>query len=223
MGRPKVSIVVPIYNVEKYLRQCLDSVVNQTLKEIEIICVDDGSTDSSPEIIQEYVEKDNRVKVISKPNSGYGNSMNRGFDMAEGEYIGIVESDDYAEPNMFEVLYRIASKNRLDIVKSGYYFYYSIPTERNEKIEIVSKARENVIFCPATDFKAPMEMVEFFNLKPTIWSAIYRRDFIRENNIRFNETPGASFQDASFNFKVMALAKRVQLIRDAFLHYRQDN
>ena len=223
MGRPKVSIVVPIYNVEKYLRQCLDSVVNQTLKEIEIICVDDGSTDSSPEIIQEYVEKDNRVKVISKPNSGYGNSMNRGFDMAEGEYIGIVESADYAEPNMFEVLYRIASKNRLDIVKSGYYFYYSIPTERNEKIEIVSKARENVIFCPATDFKAPMEMVEFFNLKPTIWSAIYRRDFIRENNIRFNETPGASFQDASFNFKVMALAKRVQLIRDAFLHYRQDN
>ena len=94
MGRPKVSIVVPIYNVEKYLRQCLDSVVNQTLKEIEIICVDDGSTDSSPEIIQEYVEKDNRVKVISKPNSGYGNSMNRGFDMAEGEYIGIVESDE---------------------------------------------------------------------------------------------------------------------------------
>lgn len=102
MANPKVSIVIPIYNVERYLRQCLDSVVNQTLKDIEIICVDDGSTDSSPDIIKEYVDKDPRVKVITKPNSGYGNSMNRGFDMAEGEYIGIVESDDYADPDMFE-------------------------------------------------------------------------------------------------------------------------
>ena len=223
MARPKVSVVVPIYNVEKYLRQCLDSIVNQTLKDIEIICVDDGSTDSSPEIIQEYAAKDSRVKVITKPNSGYGNSMNRGFDLAEGEYVGIVESDDYAELDMFEKLYQRAEKNKLDVVKSGYYFYYSVPKERNEKIEIVSKAREGVTFCPATDFRAPMEMVEFFNLKPTIWSAIYRREFIRENNIRFNETPGASFQDSSFNFKVMALAKRVQLTREAFLHYRQDN
>ena len=222
-NNPKVSIVVPIYNVEKYLRQCLDSIVNQTLKDIEIICVNDGSKDSSPEIIEEYVKKDSRVKVITKENSGYGNSMNRGFDMATGEYIGIVESDDYADPDMFEKLYDIAKKNDLDIVKSGFYFYYSVPEEKNEKVEIVSQVRANKTFCPATDFKANMEMVEFFNLKPTIWSAIYRKDFIRENNIRFNETPGASFQDASFNFKVMALAKRVQLVREAYLHYRQDN
>lgn len=223
MAAPKVSIVVPIYNVEKYLHQCLDSVVNQTLKDIEIICVDDGSTDSSPAIIQEYIEKDSRVKVITKPNSGYGNSMNRGFDMAEGEYIGIVESDDYVEPDMFEKLYAAASENKLDVVKSGFYFYYSVPEERNEIYEIVSKARAGVTFCPASDFKSPMEMVEFFNLKPSIWSAIYRRDFIRETGIRFNETPGASFQDTSFNFKVYALAKRVQLLKEAYLHYRQDN
>lgn len=156
MANPKVSIVIPIYNVERYLRQCLDSVVNQTLKDIEIICVDDGSTDSSPDIIKEYVDKDPRVKVITKPNSGYGNSMNRGFDMAEGEYIGIVESDDYADPDMFEKLYEVASANDLDVVKSGFYFYYSIPEERNEKVEIVSKSRAGVTFCPATDFKAPM-------------------------------------------------------------------
>ena len=136
MGSPKVTVVVPIYNVEKYLRQCLDSIVNQTLKDIEIICVDDGSTDSSPQIIQEYMDKDSRVKVITKPNSGYGNSMNRGFDMAEGEYIGIVESDDYADPEMFEEMYNVASSNQLDVVKSGFYYYYSIPKERNEKEEI---------------------------------------------------------------------------------------
>lgn len=222
-NKVKVSIVIPIYNVERYLRQCLDSVVNQTLKELEIICVNDGSTDSSPDIIAEYAAKDSRVKVITKPNSGYGHSMNMGFDLASGEYIGIVESDDYADPEMFETLYRIASQNKLDVVKSGYYFYYSIPKEKNEKQEIVSKVLSNKTFCPTTFFQSKMEMVEFFNIKPTIWSAIYRKDFIRENSIRFNETPGASFQDASFNFKVWSCAQRVQLLQDAFLHYRQDN
>ena len=113
----KVSIVIPIYNVEKYLRQCLDSVVNQTLRDIEIICVNDGSKDSSLAIMKEYAERDERVKIIDKPNSGYGNSMNRGFDMACGEYIGIVESDDYADPEMFERLYATAKENELDVVK----------------------------------------------------------------------------------------------------------
>lgn len=219
----KVSVVIPIYNVEKYLRQCLDSVVNQTLQEIEIICVNDGSTDSSPMIIAEYAAKDPRIKVITKSNSGYGHSMNMGFDQASGEYIGIIESDDYADPKMFETLYSIASQNELDVVKSSYYFYYSIPQERNEKQEIVSKILSNRTFCPTTAFESKMEMVEFFNIKPTIWSSIYRRKFIRENGIRFNETPGASFQDASFNFKVWCCAQRVQLIQEAFLHYRQDN
>ena len=220
---PKVSVVIPVYNVEKYLRQCMDSVVNQTLRELEIIAVDDGSTDSSGAILDEYAAADPRVKVIHKANGGYGIGMNTGFDAATGEYIGIVESDDYADPEMFETLYNRAKSQNLDVVKSGFYYYWSQPEERNEKVVIASAVMANRTLCPRTEFQAPMEKVEFFNIKPTIWSAIYRKDFIRENNIRFNETPGASFQDASFNFKVMALAKRVQLIRDAFLHYRQDN
>lgn len=219
----KVSIVVPIYNVEKYLRQCLDSIAKQTLKEIEVICVNDGSTDSSPEIIKEYVERDPRFKCIDKPNTGYGNSMNRGFDMACGEYIGIVESDDYADPDMFEKLYRRAHEYHLDAVKSGYYLYYSKPKEKNVKQVIVSGSLAGKTICPREDFKAKQEMVDFYNIKPTIWSAIYRREFIRENNIRFNETPGASYQDASFNFKVWACANKAQLVADAYLHYRQDN
>jgi glycosyltransferase involved in cell wall biosynthesis len=105
---PKVSIIVPIYNVEKYLRECLDSIVKQTLKDIEIVCVNDGSTDSSLDIIKEYAEKDERVKYIDKPNSGYGISMNQGLDKAQGEYIGIVESDDFIKPEMFEELYNLA-------------------------------------------------------------------------------------------------------------------
>ncbi|MBR2443961.1 MAG: glycosyltransferase [Clostridia bacterium] len=220
---PKVSIVVPIYNVEKYLRQCLDSIANQTLKDIEVICVNDGSKDSSLEIIMEYVNKDPRFKVIDKPNSGYGNSMNRGFDMAEGEYIGIVESDDYAEPDMFEKLYSCAKENDLDACKSGFFFYYSVPEEKNIPSKIASYIMCKDVFCPTDDFKSLREQIEFFNIKPTIWSAIYKKEFVRKNNIRFNETPGASFQDTSFNFKVWALAKRVKLLEECFLHYRQDN
>ena len=220
---PKVSVVIPVYNVEKYLRQCMDSVVNQTLRELEIIAVDDGSTDSSGAILDEYAAADPRVKVIHKANGGYGIGMNTGFDAATGEYIGIVESDDYADPEMFEKLYTCAKTHNLDAVKSGFYFYWSQPEERNEPVEIASAVMASRTFCPAVDFKAPMEKVYFFNIKPSIWSAIYRREFIRENHIRFNETPGASFQDTAFNFKVWSCAKRARLMQECFLHYRQDN
>lgn len=219
----KVSIVVPIYNVEKYLRQCLDSIAQQTLTDIEVICVNDGSKDSSLDIIMEYVNSDSRFKVIDKANSGYGHSMNMGFDMASGEYIGIVESDDYAELDMFEKLYACAKENDLDACKGGFFYYYSIPKEKNIPAPIASKAMCSNVFCPTTDFESLREQIDFFNIKPTIWSAIYKNEFIKGNNIRFNETPGASFQDASFNFKVWALAKRVKLMEDCFLHYRQDN
>ena len=115
---------------------------------------------------------------------------------------------------MFETLYNIASKNQLDVVKSGYYFYYSIPKEKNEKVEIVSKSRAGVTFCPATDFKGSDGNGESsLIIKPTIWSDQLSERFIRNNDTRFNETPGASFQDASFNFKVMAQAKRFSLFR----------
>ena len=219
----KVSIVIPIYNVEKYLRECLDSVIGQTLQDIEIICVNDGSKDSSLAIMQEYAERDERVKIIDKPNSGYGNSMNRGFDMATGEYIGIVESDDYADANMFETLYRVAKEENADVVKGGFYYFFSKPEVSNTPAPIASEVMCARTFCPTEDFKSRREMADFFNIKPTIWSAIYRRDFIRECGIRFNETPGASYQDLSFTFKVWSLAKRVRLVPDCFLHYRQDN
>lgn len=222
-SQPKVSVVIPVYNVEKYLRQCMDSVVNQTLKEIEIIAVDDGSTDSSGAILDAYAAADARVKVIHKANGGYGIGMNTGFDAATGEYLGIVESDDYAEPEMFETLYRCAKEHDLDVVKSGFYYYWSKPEERHEKAVIASHVMCARTFCPATDFKSPTEMADFFNIKPTIWSAIYKKDFIRGNHIRFNETPGASYQDASFNFKVWTCAKKVRLMQECFLHYRQDN
>ena len=120
---PKVSILVPCYNVEKYLPQCLDSIVNQTLKDIEIIAINDGSTDSTLDIIKQYAKKDKRFVIIDKKNEGYGKSMNRGLDAATGEYIGIVESDDWVEPDAFETLYNMAKLNDADIAKADFVFF----------------------------------------------------------------------------------------------------
>lgn len=218
----KVSIVVPICNVEKYLRQCLDSIANQTLKDIEVILVNDGSKDSSGAICDEYVAKDPRFSVIHKPNSGYGHSMNVGFDACTGEYIGIIESDDYADIDMFENLYNAAIKHKADVVKSNFFNYYSVLEDVHNFVPNIARKFCGKVFCPSTDLKGG-DRIAFWNAKNTIWSAIYRKDFIRLNNIRFNETPGASFQDTSFSFKVWALAKRVFCVYAAYLHYRQDN
>ncbi len=213
---------MPSLNVAPYIRQCVESVLGQTLRDIEIICVDAGSTDGTLEILEEYARGDSRISIIRSDRKSYGYQMNLGFDAAKGEYLGILETDDYAEPEMFERLYRAASAEKLDVVKAGFYFYYS-REERNEPCPIASDVQASRVFCPLTDFTSPLEQVEFFNIKPSIWSAIYRRDFIREAGIRFHETPGASFQDTSFTFQVWAQAKRVRLMTDCFVHYRQDN
>ena len=214
---PLVSILVPIYNVEPYLRECLETLTDQTLDNIEIICIDDGSTDGSLDIVKEFAARDPRIKIITKPNAGYGDSMNRGLDRATGKYIGIVESDDLALHTMFEKLYALAEANNLDVVKSNFFTHatYTAPDE--------DPVLDNLVFCPKDVVFDPLECQEIFLTQPAIWSALYRRDFLVDNAIRFLETPGASFQDTSFNYRVFALAKRVMAVQDAFLHYRIDN
>ena len=122
---PKISIIVPIYNVNLYLKECLDSLKNQTLKNIEIICVNDGSTDNSFEIIMNYMD-DNRFLILDKKNSGYGDSMNNGFDFASGKFFGIVEPDDFVDFNMFNSLYKktLFVDIDIDIVRSNFIIYW---------------------------------------------------------------------------------------------------
>jgi len=212
---PKISILVPIYNVEKYLKECLDSLINQTFKDIEIICLNDGSTDSCAEILEEYRLKDARIKVINKENSGYGATMNIGLNVATGEYIGIVESDDFVKNTMFEDLYNIAAKNDADIVKSDY-FYYTTANKQCRRAGKISKFRANKVI-------NAQKYSKLLRMQPSIWSAIYKREFLNNNNIRFLETPGASYQDTSFSFKAITLADRIVLTDKAYLFYRQDN
>jgi glycosyltransferase involved in cell wall biosynthesis len=213
---PKVSIIIPTYNVEKYLRECMDSVVNQTLQDIEIICVDDGAKDNSGKILDEYAQKDKRIKVIHKANGGYGKAMNVGLDNATGEYIGIVEPDDFVELNMYETLYNTAKEHDVDFVKGNYYGYFENNNKNDLKVTFDKKNVYNVII-------KPLEHIETFRGGACIWSALYNHKFLTEKKIRFLETPGASFQDTSFWIRVLFEAKKALYIKDAHYHYRMDN
>lgn len=209
---PKVSILVPVYNVERYLIQCMEGIVKQTLKDIEIICIDDGSTDNSPLILDEYAMKYSYIRVIHKENTGYGSSMNIGLKVANGEYVGIVESDDFVDVDMFEKLYSIAEQNCVNVVKSSFYRNAN-GNDRYEKIKVDN-------FYEVFD---PVENNLDFACSLPIWTCLYRKKFLSENKIWFNETPGASYQDAGFGFKALICARRMMFIKEAFYHYRTDN
>lgn len=209
------SVLMPIYNASTYLRQSLDSVTNQTLTNIEVICINDGSTDNSLEIIREYAERDSRIVIIDKPNSGYGDSMNRGLDIAKGKYIAILEPDDWYEPDMLETLYNLAIEHNLDVVKGDFY-QYSNQTRQDRQYHLFRSEQCNKVFNSNQD-------TFVYSLQPSIWSALYKREFLIKNNIRFLDTPGASYQDTSFNFKVFATARCAMFVDKPLLHYRIDN
>lgn len=216
--RPKVSVVVPVYNTEKYLRQSLDAVLAQSLREIEIICVNDGSTDGSLEILREYEKKDSRVRVISKPNAGYGHSVNVGIDAATGEYLAIAEPDDYTAPEMYETLYSAAREHHAPLVKCDWeLFWESAGTEtRRERWRLVHCGDAASVFPPHEN---PTMVADASG----IWAAVYDLAWLRKNGIRCSETPGASFQDTAFVVKTYLCAGKMVFVPRAFVSYRQTN
>ena len=207
---PKVSVLVPCYNVEAYLNECVDSILNQSFADFEVICLNDGSTDTTLDILREYERLDARVTVVDKSNSGYGATMNIGLDMAVGKYIAIVESDDFIESNMFELLYNEAEECRLDVARSKYFMHIGA------KVKVFDEVCD-VLY---DEVYRPIDNLNVFLQSPSIWCSLYRREFLKESNIRFLETPGASFQDTSFAFKVYATAERFKMIPTPLLHYR---
>ena len=213
---PKVSVLVPIYNVKEYLEECINSLKEQTLQDIQFICINDGSTDGSLDILKRLTESDQRFMIIDKPNTGYGHSMNAGLKAATGKYIGIVESDDYILPDMFEGLFCAAEKNCAQIAKSNYF-------ERNRNLSHSDIYREIFVDCEYEKILCPQKERKLFFKPLCIWSAIYDKDFLLENEIWFSETPGASYQDISFNFRTLFLAERIVLLQKAYYIYRRDN
>ena len=215
---PKVSILVPVYNNEQYLEECLDSLLAQSLADIEIICINDGSTDGSPWILKQYARKDNRVHVIDQENGGFGKAMNAGLDAAKGDWIGFVESDDYVLPDMYETLYDIACSNELDFVKSACSRFFGDGAERSfERLPLTSNAEylNRVV--------NPSETPGLLDINMVNVTGIFRRSFIFEKKIRYNETPGASYQDNGFWFQTFMTASRAYFLDECFYMIRRDN
>lgn len=216
---PKISVVIPVCNVQQYLKQCVSSVLNQTLLDIEIICVDDGSKDNSLSILREFEQKDERVKVITKPNSGYGNSMNRGIAAATGTYIGIVESDDFIAPHMYETMWKLSDNGKVDVIKGNFWDYYDWDNQEPEAV--INTERRNM-----------PDVEESFNIRqypqilwghPSIWSGIYRREFLLEHGIHFIEAKGGGWVDNPFFFDTLCNAKRIKWTKEPFYYYRKTN
>lgn len=227
---PSVSVVIPIYNVEAYLPQCLDSICSQTLDDIEIICVNDGSTDRSLDILESFASKDSRFRIVDKPNGGYGKAVNTGLDIAHGEFVSIVEPDDFIDKDMFSDLYYFASHPNkggesvpgvADVVKGSYWEYYDAPSP--EEAPLFS--RPPLAYCMPhdTDFFSLKDSQDVICAHPSIWSALYRRQFLIDNSIRFIEPQGAGWADNPFLFQTLCLAEHIQWVPKAYYFYRQTN
>ena len=215
---PKVSVVMPSLNVAPYIRECIKSALNQTMREVEVLCVDAGSTDGTLEILEEYAQKDPRVKLIHSDIKSYGHQMNLGFDTAQGEFVAILETDDYILPQTYEVLYQAAQSHHLDLVKSDYEIFLGDGAERTFTYmqTCKKKSQYHKVYCPA-------ETPDIFNARMNTWTGLYRRSFIQAHNIRHNETAGASYQDNGFWFQTFLWAKRIMFLDRAFYQLRRDN
>lgn len=216
----KVSIIIPVYNTSQYLPECLDSLINQTLKDIEIICIDDGSNDSSPEILNKYAKKDDRIKVIQQKNQGQSVARNRGLLEAKGEYVGFLDSDDYADVTMFEKLYNDAKSKNSDISmcsicvlneKTG----VSTTSDPYMNLDLFDESFEDKAFT----HKQTHDFI--FRICVTPWNKIYKKSFLSENNISFPQN--LNYEDNVFFYETFIEAKRVSLVKEALVIYRRES
>ena len=223
MNDSLVSVILPIFNAEPYLRQCLDSVVGQTHAALDIICLNDGSTDDSLEIMNEYAARDSRIRVIDKPNQGYGATCNRGLAEAHGEWIAIVEPDDWIEEGMYADMLAFAgtfaeSGKPLDIVKTPYWRIWMPDTKQQRKLNCSYKNRIK----PAKQPFAITEAAHLLCHHPSIWSAIYRKSFLDDHGIRFKEIPGAGWADNPFLLETLCQTDRIGYLDAAYYCYREE-
>lgn len=212
-----VSVIVPTHNSIKYIQECMDSILRQTLKDIEIICID-SSVDGTTEILYNYQKNDKRVKVVIDENSSYGYKLNLGIRYAKGSYVAIVESDDFIADNMLEGLYEATVKGKLDFVKANYEGFIDTKYKRvfchSERVE--EKHYNRII-----DLKRETEMKPFVGYN--IWTGIYKTDFLKRKGICFHESKGASYQDIGFSCLVAMMAGKICFLKECYYKYRMDN
>ncbi|SEJ03392.1 Glycosyltransferase involved in cell wall bisynthesis [Lachnospiraceae bacterium A10] len=212
MSSVKVSVCVPVYNVEKTLEKCLDSILNQSLKDIEIICVNDGSKDSSLSILRKYEKLDNRIVVVDKKNGGLPSARNAALNIAKGKYVGFVDSDDYVEPNMFERLYEEAEQKNSDVVICGANIFPEEPRAVQWYYDCLSP-RERFY-----EEYVPELLFEDVDTSPFIWRTLIKRSLIEDNNLRLDEEVMLG-EDKAFQAKVYPKAKNISVISDKLYNY----
>lgn len=224
MKTPKVSIIVPIYNVEKYLAQCVDSLRNQTLQDLEIILVDDESPDKCPQMCDEYARQDNRIKVVHKKNGGLGFARNSGLDVATGEYVAFCDSDDFVSPDMMEKLYTTAVKYGADEVRSGTIFYCDGQKSLRHDV------RETTVFRGADEVKRfvfdllgprPREARDVKYMM-SVWLALHSRRVIEEHHVRFTSERQTLSEDLVFDLDLFPWMDCVVYVPDCYYHYRMN-
>ncbi|MDO4849926.1 MAG: glycosyltransferase [Coriobacteriia bacterium] len=216
-----VSVIVPIYNVEKYLDQCLDSIEAQTHKNIEVLCINDGSTDGSPDIIRAHAARDPRVVMVDKANGGYGQGCNMGLRLAKGDWVSVIEPDDWIEPTMYEDMLAFADgfEQRIDIVKTPWtdIRYWDDP-KKMAPYPSTMQGEIPTSTAPITVGEQP----KLISMHPSIWSAIYRKGFLDERQIRFPEYPGAGWADNPFLIETMCQAEAIVYLDKPYYNYRCD-
>lgn len=212
---PKVSVIIPVYNTEKFLKECLDSIINQTLKDIEIICVDDGSIDNSLNILNEYSQKDSRIKFLTQQNKGAGAARNKALEIANGEFLAFIDSDDYCESNFLEKMYAKACKTNADITICAV-DSYDVNTNKRERLpyslELNNLPQEEVF----NAFSMPNTIFNSFQN----WNVnkLFKHSFIKDQHIQFQEIYRTN--DLLFTCTALILAKSITTINEGLMIYR---
>ena len=213
---PIISVIIPCYNIEKHLRQCLDSIVNQTLRNIEIICVDDGSSDGTLEILNEYEKNDNRFKIISQKNAGAGAARNNGLRMAKGKYLSFLDSDDFFELDMLEKAFESAEKYQADFVVFNSNQYH-MDKDRFVEIDWVMRKNEIPPYMPFSYRQLTGNVFKTF--VGWAWDKLYLRSFVLDNNLWFQEQ--RTTNDLLFVFSGLVVAKKIAVVNEVLAHQRR--
>ena len=216
---PAVSVVMPIYNAEPYLRESLGSALSQTFGDLEVVCVDDGSTDGSLAIMREHAARDPRVVIDEGPNGGYGRAMNRGIARARGRWVAILEPDDYLLPTMLATLVPVAEADDLDLVRADFNRFTTAEDGSRELVRQSICHGRTELYGRVLD---PQGDPDLLNVRMQSWTGLTRTSFLRAHDVRLHETPGARFQDNGLWLQCYLWAERVEYVREPFYCHRDD-
>lgn len=202
----KVSIIVPVYNVEKYVKKCIKSLMNQTLKDIEIIVVDDGSTDNSISIVEELSKEDERIKIFHKTNGGLSDARNYGLKKAKGKYIAFLDSDDYVKSELYQKMYEKAKKEKSDMVECN--FFWAYPKDANN-----SSLKKDI----GEKYNNQIEMME--KARVVAWNKLYKKEIIDNVGVEFPK--GLRYEDIEFFYKLIPYIENVSFVKQPMIYYVQ--